>query len=541
MNVVQTSPASNTALVNNDYDQAGAVNNPDEGSTRLDLGSWSTSGYNNFLLNATGTTWISTTGVTKLGLREGHDALDTAPSAPSPPDNNIAQGYFVDQTGSSNDPKLVVEHSGSLVGGPAGDYGPLVENGDFRKYEYVDEEWWRVTDKYGTVYTFGEATTTRQNKDGEATTTYKWMLEEVRDRNDNYISYQYYKNVGQIYPYKITYTGHGSSDGPFEIEFARTYDPDIATTTDTGFPVKTYYKLSEIHLKANGSLVRNYALSYTNGYQNINRLLSSVTEAGRDELGATTTLPAQTFNYNDGFDLAWSLDSQFSTSSIDHFVRTAACSGGALLDNGTRPIDANGDGYADLILGEGTSKWVRLNNTTKGWLDPGYFIPTSFVLSSADTGLRILDANGDGLPDLFQHESSATSSHLNIGAGWWDPDPGYQFGGAILSNVKFGDVNGDGLTDYIDNHGSVRKTYLNQGDGTGWEENTGYVVPAAFYAEGSAVIDVNKDGLDDLFISVSTSTEERKSLHQQGRRHWLGVRRSLLDSRVSCRQHWRSG
>jgi FG-GAP-like repeat len=67
-------------------------------------------------------------------------------------------------------------------------------------------------------------------------------------------------------------------------------------------------------------------------------------------------------------------------------------------------------------------------------------------------------------------------------------------------------VNGDGLTDLLDNHDSVRKVYLNRGDETGWEEDTGYVVPEGFYSSGSMVLDINKDGLDDLFISVSTTT-----------------------------------
>jgi hypothetical protein len=54
------------------------------------------------------------------------------------------------------------------------EYGPLVENGDFRQYVYyADRDWWKVTDKTGTIYTFGEATSTRQNKEGAATTTFK--------------------------------------------------------------------------------------------------------------------------------------------------------------------------------------------------------------------------------------------------------------------------------------------------------------------------------------------------------------------------------
>jgi hypothetical protein len=53
------------------------------------------------------------------------------------------------------------------------DYGPLVENGDFRKYEFVDNQWWRVTDKNGVVYKFGTAASTRQNS---LTKTFKLNL-----------------------------------------------------------------------------------------------------------------------------------------------------------------------------------------------------------------------------------------------------------------------------------------------------------------------------------------------------------------------------
>ena len=43
-----------------------------------------------------------------------------------------------------------------------------------------------------------------------------------------------------------------------------------------------------------------------------------------------------------------------------------------------------------------------------------------------------------------------------------------------------------------------------------------YVVPAAFYSAGSAVVDVNKDGLDDLFIAVATSSAETKVYINKG-------------------------
>ena len=73
--VVQTTQASNTTLANADYDQCGSVDNPTQAGN-IDLGSITTSAYNTWTLNATGQGWISKTGFTKLGIREGHDAVD---------------------------------------------------------------------------------------------------------------------------------------------------------------------------------------------------------------------------------------------------------------------------------------------------------------------------------------------------------------------------------------------------------------------------------------------------------------------------------
>ena len=116
INIVQTTQASNTTLSETDYDQCGAVSNPTEGATRKDLSSGFTSNaYNDFALNATGITWISKTGYTKLGVREGHDATNVALVKTSAVYNSIS-GYYSEATGTANDPKLVVEHS---AGAPA--------------------------------------------------------------------------------------------------------------------------------------------------------------------------------------------------------------------------------------------------------------------------------------------------------------------------------------------------------------------------------------------------------------------------------------
>jgi hypothetical protein len=121
VNVVQSSPASNTALVGADFDNCGAVDNPTEGATRHDITGISSSAYLDFALNATGISWIAKTGVSKFGIREGHDALDI-PYAGSNSSFNEIGVASADYAGTTRDPKLVIEHA---AGGGASPRNPL--------------------------------------------------------------------------------------------------------------------------------------------------------------------------------------------------------------------------------------------------------------------------------------------------------------------------------------------------------------------------------------------------------------------------------
>lgn len=104
--MVQSSPAATNTLATTDFNDCGAVDNPTQGATAIDLGSFTTSAYNDFVFNSTGLTWIDIDGITKLGLREGHDIEDAEPTA----GNSITMS-FADQTGTSEDPKLVVTYT----------------------------------------------------------------------------------------------------------------------------------------------------------------------------------------------------------------------------------------------------------------------------------------------------------------------------------------------------------------------------------------------------------------------------------------------
>jgi hypothetical protein len=72
-----------------------------------------------FILNATGLSWIVKTGNTKLGIREGHDCINSA--IRNDLGGNIVNGlqlYTINQAGTDKDPKLVVVHSAAFIPTP---------------------------------------------------------------------------------------------------------------------------------------------------------------------------------------------------------------------------------------------------------------------------------------------------------------------------------------------------------------------------------------------------------------------------------------
>lgn len=112
VNVVQTTQASSTILSLTDYNECGATSTPTEGATRIDITNITTSSYVPFRLNTTGRGWISKTGYTLLGIREGHDALNSSIA------DNKYNGIgirFSEYTGTSYDPYLEVEYSTSIA------------------------------------------------------------------------------------------------------------------------------------------------------------------------------------------------------------------------------------------------------------------------------------------------------------------------------------------------------------------------------------------------------------------------------------------
>jgi len=87
MVLIETTQASDTTLVIADYDNM-TLNSPTEGSSRYDVSTFTTLAWKEMVLNTNGIGWIkdgsqssvcsSSNGITCLGMREGHDVIDSA-------------------------------------------------------------------------------------------------------------------------------------------------------------------------------------------------------------------------------------------------------------------------------------------------------------------------------------------------------------------------------------------------------------------------------------------------------------------------------
>lgn len=111
VSLVDKTTASNTALATSDFDRSTKYGTT-EYATALAIASISTSAYNDWTLNASGLSAISKTGVSKFGVLLKEDLDNTAPTWGAGVYGHIT-GYYADQTGTANDPKLVVNHTAS--------------------------------------------------------------------------------------------------------------------------------------------------------------------------------------------------------------------------------------------------------------------------------------------------------------------------------------------------------------------------------------------------------------------------------------------
>jgi hypothetical protein len=155
---------------------------------------------------------------------------------------------------------------------------------------------WRVTDKQGTTYYFGQDNSSREYDPGNSLRIFKWLLSRIEDVHGNYMTLSYQRDCNKLYPLRIEYTGHGpSSKNPFaKVEFELEDRPDVGITYIPGFKVETAKRVKNIRMFVNGALQRRYALTYELSAPTNRSTLDQVMMYGSDDV---SSLPPLSFSY----------------------------------------------------------------------------------------------------------------------------------------------------------------------------------------------------------------------------------------------------
>jgi RHS repeat-associated protein len=347
---------------------------------------------------------------------------------------------------------------------------------------------WEITEKNGTRHSYGgtaEATLT----DGQGRIA-TWVLRETRDTNDNVMRYEY-AHVGDggvansqvpgsnIYPTRITYTGHGNTAGRYSVTFVRDRErgeprrADIGIDARYGFKKVTADLLRRVEVKLDNDLIRAYELNYQTGAFH-KTLLRSVSQFDTNN----TLFNTHTFDYFD--------DIRDTSGNYDAFAQST---GWSMPNDGLGVNVRQGEASAvaaNTSVGGGGHLYVGYNPTSVSKSNSAG-VKVGFNAGSSDGLLALADVNGDNLPDkvfrsggtiFYRANESGPSGQTRFSANAirLDSLPAISaertrsgtvgvesyFGVAAqldyvstttTSDRYLADVNGDGITDLVNNGG----------------------------------------------------------------------------------------
>ena len=294
-----------------------------------------------------------------------------------------------------------------------------------------DDYGWVVFEKDGRRLEYGTTGNARSMNPAAGVPSpgiYAWHLSRVVDTFGNAVEFTYEGPPLVRRLSSIRYTVNGSRVVGPEQKVVLTWDtrPDPISEANYGNLIIHDKRLDLLSMMSDNGLVRQYELDYRTSApsQPLTSLLLSVTESAPDG----TAMPAWSFEYSDhdGLDAVnvGTLPTVNGTPVLFvDFDNNASHVG--WRDTGVRAADVNGDGLIDLVRADESGMWVVLNNGS-GWGNTpasGWVPPCRFVSGGLDQGTRLIDVNGDGLPDVLRSVINADGTttravYMNTGGGW---------------------------------------------------------------------------------------------------------------------------
>lgn len=369
--------------------------------------------------------------------------------------------------------------------------------------------WWEVKEKTGVRHFYGGKPGTGvidsavlKDDDGNIA---NWALVETRDLKNNFVRYVYttVSDPGisastiagrQLYLSQVLYTGHGTTDGPYKLDFIRDRTlgedkrKDVFIDGRLGFKMVSADLLRKVAISFNADTIRTYEFTYAEGafYKTILKKIKEL-----DNTGAV--FYSQEFDYFDEVRNNNSVtDYKSKDTLLDWSVQRDGIKGDIL-----NPIPQFEDDASVINTAKVTSKSggvvVTVGTVSGGVWSKKVSVGGGFTYGKDDMEeiTSLIDINGDGLPDkVFKDGTSlyyranlgvatrsfgekklitgvsdfGTSETENIGGGGqvipYSGFLGYNhISSTTTSKVYFADFNGDGLID-VANGGMVYFNHL---------------------------------------------------------------------------------
>lgn len=350
-----------------------------------------------------------------------------------------------------------------------------------------NNDYWEVRSKDGLISFYGTPESAGHDPavvsdPSDRTKIFEWKLTLTLDPFGNRIEYEYERDTGeqgphhwdQLYLKQIRYIDYFRGG---EINFLATVTFHYEDRSDSfsvyrsGFEIRTGKRCTLIEIHTHGDeerLVRTYHLDYLDQREGVEdhlplngvSLLNQIRVIGHDS-NKTEELPPLEFSYT-----------RFEPEGRDFFpIEGRELPALSLASPDLELVDLFGNGLPDIVQMNGTVRyWRNLGNSR---FDLPWFMreaPAGFGL--ADTGVQLIDADGDGRADLLVNtERQAGYFPLQFG-GLWDKRSFQPYATAPSfdiedPSVQLVDLDGDGVTDAI-RSGSRLECFFNHPE-RGWD------------------------------------------------------------------------